>query len=393
MSRRIPVGVWMLGAVSLLMDVSSEIANAILPLYLTQGLMASAAVVGVIEGLAMATAASVRLFAGVLSDRIHSRKGLAVLGYGLAALSKPLFPLAGSAFDVALGKLVDRVGKGIRSAPRDALVADLAPPEARGAAFGVRKTLDTVGGFVGPLAAVGLLVLTSNDLRRVLWIATIPAVAAVVVLLLGVHEPPRRAPVKAAATVGGWTDALVLTPAVWWAIGTASLLTLARFSEAFLVLRAAQSGLTSTVVPLVLVALHLAFALGSYPAGVYSDRVGRRPLLAIGTLILVVAHLVLAAGREPWHVWTGAALWGLHMALTQGVLASLLSDVAPAHLRGSAFGVAGVTSGITMFLGNVVAGVLWQWKGAESTFYTSAALGMAVVVVLIVWQPRSGGER
>jgi MFS family permease len=389
--RRIPIGVWVLGAVSLLMDVSSEIANSLLPIYMTQHLMVSAAAVGLVEGLAMATASATKLFAGVLSDRVQSRKALTVLGYGLAALSKPLFPLADTLMGIVGAKFVDRVGKGIRSAPRDALVADMAPPEVRGASFGVRKGLDTVGGFIGPIAAVALMASTGNDARRVLWFATIPAALAVAVLFFGVQEPPRTSVIK--SKTFRWTDALSLTTATWVAIGITSLLTLARFSEAFLVLRAAESGLTATTVPLVLVGLHLAFGLASYPAGAWSDRIGRRPVLVTGVIVLLAAHLVLATGRTPAYLWTGVALWGLHMGLTQGVLASLLSDAAPAHMRGSAFGVASVLTGLVMLVGNTMAGLLWHWHGAEAVFYVSATMAAAVAAALLWWRPQPDAQR
>jgi MFS family permease len=385
--RRIPIGVWVLGAVSLLMDVSSEIANSLLPIYLTQHLMVSAAAVGLVEGLAMATASATKLFAGVLSDRVQSRKALTVLGYGLAALSKPLFPLADTLMGIVGAKFVDRVGKGIRSAPRDALVADMAPPEVRGASFGVRKGLDTVGGFIGPVAAVALMAANGNDARRVLWFATIPAALAVAVLFFGVQEPPRTSVIK--AKTFRWADAWSLTTATWVAIGITSLLTLARFSEAFLILRAAESGLTPTTVPLVLVGLHLAFGLASYPAGAWSDRIGRRPVLVTGAIVLLVAHVVLATGRTPINLWTGVTLWGLHMGLTQGVLSSLLTDAAPAHMRGSAFGIASVLTGLVLLIGNTMAGLLWHWHGAEAVFFVSAAMAAAVAAALVWWRPRA----
>lgn len=386
--KAIPSGVWLLGVVSLLMDVSSEIVNALLPLYLTSHLLVSTTAIGMIEGFAMATAATTRLFAGVISDRVRSRKWLVVLGYGLAAASKLLFPLAASVTAVAAAKFLDRVGKGIRSAPRDALVADLAPAHLRGAAFGVRKGLDTVGGFLGPLAAMALMLAMANDVTAVLWVAVIPAVVAVLLLIVGLREP-RDVRAGTRVTPPSWHDAMRLTRRVWVAIAITSLLTLARFSEAFLILRAAQTGLAPATVPLVLVALHLAYGLASYPAGRISDRLGRTPVLAVGAAVLVAAHLLLATGPTVATLWTGVTLWGVHMGFTQGVQASLLADATPEHLRGSAFGVASVVSGAMAFVGNLLAGWLWQHYGAAFMFSFSAAVATAVTISLLRWPGRS----
>lgn len=384
--RRVPTGVWLLGVVSLLMDVSSEIIASLLPLHLTRNLMAPVAAVGLLEGVAVATANATKIVAGALSDRWRNRKWLAVVGYGLSAASRPLFPLADSIVGITAARMTDRVGKGIRGAPRDALVADLSPVDARGAAFGVRKALDTVGGFVGPLLAIGLVAATGGNLQHVFWIAAIPAAAAVAVLAAGVHEPERRSAAKA-TPIPGWREMVRLTPPMWAAIGIVSLLTAARFSEAFLVLRAAESGIPVQWAPLCLVGLHAAYGLASYPAGVMSDRVGRRPVLVAGALVLVFAHLTLAAGATPVHVAIGIGLWGLHMGLTQGVLSSLLTDVTPPHLRGSAFGVASLVSGVVMFAGNSISGVIWDWRGASVLFLFAAAAACAATTALALWRP------
>lgn len=387
--RRVPGGVWLLGIVSLLMDVSSEVIAPLLPLHLTQNLRISVAAVGVLEGVAMATAAATKIAAGALSDRWRSRKWLAVLGYGLSAASRPLFPLADSVVGITVARLADRVGKGIRGAPRDALVADLSPADARGASFGVPKALDTVGGFLGPLLAIGLVAATDGDLHQVLWIAAIPAAAAVAVLTAGVGEPERRT-ATAATSTPGWREIVRLTPAIWFAIGVGSLLTLARFSEAFLVLRTAESGIPVTWVPLGIVGLHAAYGVASYPAGAWSDRVGRRPVLVAGALVLLVAHLCLAARAAPINLAIGIGFWGVHMGLTQGVLSSLLTDVTPAHLRGSAFGVAGLVSGLVMLVGNTASGVIWHWYGAHVLFSTAAGVTGVAAAALLVWRPRAG---
>lgn len=384
--RRVPAGVWILGLVSLLMDISSEVVASLLPLHLTQNLMVSVAAVGLLEGVAVATASATKIFAGALSDRWRNRKWMAVLGYGLSAASRPLFPLAGSLAGITLARMLDRVGKGIRGAPRDAMVADMSPAEMRGASFGVRKGLDTVGGFLGPLLAIALIAAFNGDVTTVLWIAAAPALIAVVVLAIGVHEPETRTAMKT-AHVPSTREMVLLTRAMWTAIGITSLLTLARFSEAFLVLRAADSGIPVQWVPLVLVALHAAYGLTSYPAGAWSDRVGRRRVLVVGAFVLVCTHLTFAAGATPMHVWIGIGLWGVHMGLTQGVLASLLTDVTPPHLRGSAFGIASFVSGIVMFAGNAASGAIWHWRGAEALFLTAAAVSIAASAALMLWRP------
>jgi MFS family permease len=390
--RRVPPGVWLLGIVSLLMDVSSEIVASLLPLHLTHNLMVSVAAVGLLEGMAMATAAATKVVGGALSDRWRNRKWLTMVGYGLSAASRPLFPLAESMVGITVGRLTDRVGKGIRGAPRDALVADMSPADARGASFGVRKALDTVGGFLGPLLAIALVSATGGNLYQVLWMAAIPAVAAVVVLAAGVREPERRARM-ADVSVPGWHEMMRLTPGVWAAIGIVSLLTLARFSEAFLVLRAAESGVPVEWVPLCLVGLHAAYGLASYPAGAWSDRVGRRPVLIAGAIVLVFTHLTLAGGATPLHLAIGIGLWGLQMGLTQGVLSSLLTDVTPAHLRGAAFGVASLVSGLVMLVGNTASGVLWYWRGAHVLFLIAAGVSCVATVALALWRPTSRQSR
>jgi MFS family permease len=391
--RRVPAGVWVLGVVSLLMDVSSEVVASLLPLYLTQTMMVSVAAVGLLEGVAVVTASATRIFAGALSDRWRNRKWMAVLGYGLSAASRPLFPIADTLVGITAARMLDRVGKGIRGAPRDALVADMSPADARGASFGVRKALDTVGGFLGPLLAIALVAALNGDVSRVLWIAAIPALAAVAVLAFGVREPEsgrgesEERTARKAAPVPGVREMVALTPAMWTAIGITSLLTLARFSEAFLVLRAAESGIPVQWVPLVLVGLHAAYGLTSYPAGAWSDRVGRRRVLVAGASVLICAHLTLAAGATPTYVWIGIGLWGVHMGLTQGVLSSLLTDVTPAHLRGSAFGAASFISGLVMFLGNAASGAIWHWRGAPTLFLTAAAVSCLATAALSLWRP------
>lgn len=381
--RQLPPSIWALGLVSLLMDVSSEMIHSLLPLFMVGALGASALVVGVVEGLAEATALIVKVFSGALSDWLGRRKGLALLGYGLGALTKPVFALATGMGWVLGARLVDRVGKGIRGAPRDALVADIAPPEMRGAAFGLRQSLDTVGAFLGPLLAVGLMLLWANDFRQVFWVAVIPGVLAVLLLWLGVREPER--PVGAVRVNPIRRENLRrLGGAYWSVVALGAVFTLARFSEAFLVLRAEQSGIPLALVPLVMVAMNLVYAATAYPFGHLSDRMGHHRLLAGGLVVLIVADLVLASSSHWAVVVAGVALWGVHMGMTQGLLAAMVAHTAPADLRGTAFGAFNLVSGVAMLLASVVAGALWDAVGASATFWAGAAFG-ALALLGIAW--------
>ena len=384
--RRIPRGVWVLGFVSMLMDISSEMIHSLLPLFMVGALGASAFTVGVIEGLAESTALIVKVFSGALSDYLGKRKGLAVFGYALGALTKPLFALAPGTGIVLTARLLDRVGKGVRGAPRDALVADIAPPEVRGAAFGLRQSLDTVGAFLGPLLAVGLMLWWANDFRAVFWVAVIPGLLAVALLLWGVREPERAA--GAPRTNPIRRDNLRrLGGAYWWVVGLGAVFTLARFSEAFLVLRAQQSGIAVALVPLVMVAMNLVYAASAYPFGKLSDRMSHKSLLAWGLVVLIAADLVLAMDNHWTTVLAGVALWGVHMGMTQGLLATMVADTAPADLRGTAFGFFNLVSGVAMLAASVVAGLLWDQLGASFTFYAGAAFSALALLGLLVRKP------
>jgi MFS family permease len=387
-SRAIPRSVWLLGLVSLLMDVSSEMVQTLLPLYLVTGLGASAITVGLIEGLAVATAMATRLFAGVLSDWSGQRKPLILLGYGLAALSRPIVPLADTVGWIAGARFLDRVGKGIRSAPRDALIADVTPPELRGASFGLRKSLDTVGGFIGPLVAIGLMLLSGDNFTTVFWIAAIPALIAVAVIIVGIEEPARQTSGKASerprlAALAG------LGPAVWAVVGLCALLTFARFSEAFLLLKAQQTGFALAWIPLVMVLMHLVYGMAAYPVGVLSDRMGRHGMLAASLVFLIAADLVLAMAQAPAALVAGIVLWGLHMGFSQGILATLIADRAPPEARGTAFGALNLATGLAVLAGNLVAGVLWERYGATATFLNGAAFAALALIGFVIAARRS----
>ena len=378
--REIPSSVWALGIVSLLMDFSSEMIHALLPIYLVGAMGATMADVGVIEGVAEATAAIVKIFSGAISDWFGRRKLLAVLGYGLAALTKPMFPLAPDVGWVTAARFLDRVGKGVRGAPRDALVADVTPPALRGAAFGLRQSLDTVGAFLGPAVAVVVMYLTINDIRTVFWIAVIPAVLAVLVLAFGVHEPAETRPAKPARFPLHIAELRGLGGAFWLVVAVTTAFSLARFSEAFLILKAQAVGLPDALAPLTLVAMNIVYAAASYPVGVFSDRGDRLTPLAAGLLALIAADATLASAESLPMVGLGVVLWGLHMGLTQGLLAALIADAAPAALRGTAFGVFNLASGLGLLVASFAAGALWDAHGPGAAF--AAGGGCAAVALL-----------
>jgi MFS family permease len=385
--RTIPRSIWALGFVSMLMDISSEMIHALLPLYLMTVLGASATMVGAIEGMAEATASVTKVFSGAFSDWFSKRKFLVVLGYGLAAITKPVFPLAPSIGWLIGARFVDRIGKGIRGAPRDALLADLAPANLRGASFGLRQSLDTIGAFIGPLLAIALMWITADHFRTVFWVAVLPAFMAVALLVFAVREPDRIAVPRARMPLH-WRELARLGRPFWMVIALATVFTLARFSEAFLLLRAQQSGLRIGLVPLVLVVMNVVYAAGAYPAGAASDRLGRQRLLMIGMLLLIAADLVLALIPGLRGVGMGVALWGLHMAFTQGLFAAWVADIAPAELRGTAFGMYNLMTGGALLVASLVAGVMWDQIGAPATFLAGAAVATCALGGLLLVGPR-----
>lgn len=388
MQNKIPAGVWVLGLVSMLMDISSEMIHSLLPLFMVGTLGASALIVGLVEGAAESTALIVKVFSGVLSDYWGKRKGLAVFGYALGALTKPLFAMAPTAGVVLTARLIDRVGKGIRGAPRDALVADLTPSHLRGAAFGLRQSLDTVGAFLGPLLAAGLMLLWANDFRAVFWVAVIPGMLAVALLAIGVREPPSDAHAAGKRINPIRRENLkALSAQYWWVVGIGAIFTLARFSEAFLVLRAEQSGIPLAAVPLVMVAMNLVYAASAYPFGKLSDRMNHKVLLGLGLIVLFAADLVLASADHWIAVLIGVVLWGVHMGMTQGLLAAMVAHTAPAHLRGTAFGFFNLVSGIAMLIASVVAGILWDQLGAAFTFYAGAGFCVLTLITIMMRKP------
>ncbi|MFP8779184.1 MFS transporter [Hydrogenophaga sp. RWCD_12] len=389
--RRLPGAIWALGFVSLLMDISSELIHSLLPVFLVTGLGASMVTVGLLEGAAEATALIVKVFSGALSDWWGKRKPLALLGYGLGAATKPLFALATTIEPVIAARLIDRIGKGIRGAPRDALVADIAPPDMRGAAFGLRQSLDTVGAFLGPLLAMGLMLLWHNDFRAVFWVAVIPAALCVLLLMFGVQEPERPAGAPRTQPISR-ENLRKLSGAYWWVVGIGAVFTLARFSEAFLVLRVQQGGLAIAWVPMVLIVMNAIYALGAYPFGRLADIMDRRSLLAMGVVVLIGADALLAWSGQGLVAWGGIALWGVHMAMTQGLLAAMVADTSPPELRGTAFGLFNLVSGVAMLIASGLAGLLWDQLGAGATF--GAGMGLAALSLLVLMlRPMSPAAR
>lgn len=381
-ATRLPGAIWALGFVSLLMDVSSEMVHSLLPVFLVSAIGASALVVGVIEGLAEALALIVKVFSGALSDFWGKRKGLAVIGYGLGALSKPLFALAPGAGLVLAARLLDRTGKGIRGAPRDALIADITPPAMRGAAFGLRQSLDAVGAFLGPLLAVGLMLLWANDFRAVFWVAVIPGLLAVLVLVFGVTEPVHPRAGRGVNPLRRESLRRLSRP-YWTVVILGALFALARFSEAFLLLRAAQGGLAVSWILLVMVVMNVVYSASAYPVGRLADRMSHTSLLATGVIVLLLADLVLAASNHWAPVLCGVAIWGLHLGMTQGLLAAMVAHAAPAELRGTAFGAFNLVSGLALLVASILAGLLWDSVGARATFLAGAGFCALTLLCLL----------
>jgi MFS family permease len=388
--RALPAGIWALGFVSLFMDISSEMIHALLPVYMVTVLGTSVLTVGFIEGVAEATASITKIFSGALSDWLGRRKLLAGVGYGLAAFTKPIFPLAATVQWLIAARFIDRVGKGIRGAPRDALVADISPAHLRGASFGLRQSLDTIGGFLGPIGAMVLMWLTADHFKAVFWIAVIPAFISFGLLLVAVREPKRPANLRRVRMPLRRTELARLGTDYWRVVAVATVFTFARFSEAFLVLRAQSTGLPLMLVPAVMVVMSVAYAASAYHAGVLSDRVDRYAVLTIGLIFLLAADVTLAFSSGVAGVGIGAFLWGLHMGFTQGLLATLVADTAAPELRGTAFGMFNLVTGLALLVASLVAGALWDVFGPEGTFLAGAGFTLLTLAGLLFVRKRPG---
>lgn len=381
--KKIPTGIWVLGFVSLLMDISSEMIHSLLPLFMVTMLGASVLAVGVIEGIAESTALIIKVFSGVISDYFGKRKQLTVFGYALGAFSKPLFALATSINTVMAARFIDRIGKGIRGTPRDALVADIAPAHLRGAAFGLRQSLDTIGAFVGPLLGVGLMLLWANDFRAVFWFSMIPGLMAVLLLVFGINEPRKALPHVRINPIQR-VNLSRLNASYWWVVAIGGVFTLARFSEAFLVLKALQVGIALALVPLVVVVMNIAYASTAYPFGKLSDKLGHQQLLIYSLLVLICADAVLALSTNWLSMLAGVLLWGLHMGISQGLLSRMVADTAPEDLRGTAYGFFNLISGIALLIASSLAGLLWQQAGSSATFYAGAGFSALALIGLLL---------
>jgi len=369
------------------MDTSSELVHSLLPVFMGTVLGASMMTIGIIEGIAEAAAAITKVFSGAISDYLGKRKVLAVIGYGLAALSKPIFPLATTIYWVSGARFIDRIGKGIRGAPRDALVADITPVNLRGAAYGLRQALDSVGAFVGPLLAILLMGLFANDIRSVLWAALLPALLSVSLLVIGVREPEAEHVSPASVKVLALVDIKRMPLRYWGVVVLGAVFTLARFSEAFLVLRAQDVGVAIAYVPVVMIVMNIVYSVIAYPAGAAADRMSARTLLVIGLLLLIVADIALALAKAPGTVFLGAAFWGLHMAFTQGLLSKLVADAAPVELRGTGFGIFNLVSGVALLLASVIAGGLWSQFNASATFIAGGSFAALAAAGLLLYRP------
>jgi len=391
--RRLPISIWGLGFVSMFMDISSELVHSLLPIFMATVLGTSIVTIGIIEGFAEGAAAITKIFSGAISDYFGKRKFLAVAGYTLSAITKPVFPIATTIGWVFGARFVDRIGKGIRGAPRDALVADIAPLQLRGAAYGLRQSLDSVGAVIGPLLAVICMIWLTGDIRAVLWVAVVPAFIAVFLLVSVVREP--ESPDRAADPRNRLmlTDAKSLPRRYWLVVALGAVFTLARFSEAFLILRAQDVGLAIDYVPIIMIVMNIFYSIFAYPAGAAADRLSARTLLVLGLAILVVADLLLAMAVSPWITFAGAAFWGLHMAFTQGLLSKLVADTAPADLRGTAFGVFNLVSGVALFLASFIAGSLWTAFGASATFIAGALFAFLAAMGLLLNRPKTRSYR
>jgi MFS family permease len=384
--RKLPKGIWALGFVSMFMDISSELVHSLLPILMATTLGASMVTIGIVEGFAEAGAAITKVFSGVISDYFQKRKFLAVVGYGLAAITKPIFPLATSIGWVFGARFVDRIGKGIRGAPRDALVAEIAPAQLRGAAYGLRQALDSVGAFVGPLLAIAFMIWLANDIKAVLWVAVLPAFIAVFLLIVGVREPESLNHAAAHRNLLTFNNAKRLRLRYWLVVALGAVFTLARFSEAFLILRAQDVGLAIGYVPVIMIVMNVVYSLFAYPAGAAADRISARTLLLMGLGILVIADIVLAIAASPGIALLGSAFWGLHMALTQGLLSKLVADTAPADLRGTAFGIFNLVTGGALLLASVIAGALWSMFGASATFIAGSSFAALAAIGLLFYR-------
>ncbi len=378
--QKLPRNVWFLGFVSLLTDVNSKMVQSVLPLFLVSVLGTNLVTIGVIEGIAESTASVLKIFSGALSDYWGKRKELAVAGYGLSAVFTPLFALATTPARVLFARFADRVGKGIRVAPRNALIADVTPSSQRGAAYGLRQSLDTIGAFSGPFIATALLFYSNQNFRLVFLSAAIPGLMTITILIFGVKEAPktsheRRNPLQ-------WNALKSLGKSYWMLVTVALLFNLGNFSDAFLLLRAQQIGIATNLIPLSFVIMNITYGLSAYPIGVLSDKIGRKGLLISGFTLFSLVYFGFAFAQTPWQIWVLFALCGLYLGKTQGLLLANVADKVPEDLRGTAFGLINLVTGVALLPASLLAGILWQHMGSQATFIVSSGFAFAAIVAL-----------
>lgn len=377
---KIPRTVWVLGFVSLLMDISSEMIHALLPLFMAGALGASAIWIGLVEGIGEGTALIAKVFSGVVADRFGHKKHLVFAGYFLGVVSKPVFALAGCMPVVLAARFFDRIGKGLRGAPRDAIVADVTDESIRGAAYGLRQSLDAAGAFVGPLIATLLLLLWTEDLRSIFWIALIPGAACLLLILIGVEDNVTET--KNTKRIEWNEIGSVMTPAFRQLVILGTLFSLARFSNAFIVLKAADIGIDQAWIPMIIVLMHIAFSLSSYPFGMLADRLNPMRLLALGMVLLALSDLLFAFAANTAVLILGVVLFGMHLGATQGIFSAIVSEVAVSHLRATAFGVFNFFSGIALLVSGLVAGGLWELFGAQYCFAGGVVFAVLTLVLI-----------
>jgi MFS family permease len=367
------------------MDLSSEMILSILPIFLVTGLGVSVLTLGLIEGLAEGVASVIKAFSGALSDYLKKRKILVVIGYGLSTLTKPFFALASTATWIFVARFVDRLGKGIRGAPRDSLIADSTSTKIRGTAYSLRQTLDTLGAVLGPIFAIIILYLTTNNFRLVLWFAVIPAVLCIVVLIFGVKESTLKKNISRKKSYFLFENFLKITPVIWLFFLTVFILNLGHFSEAFLLLRSQEIGLKVSFIPVVFVVMNVAYAIVAVPFGHLADRGGFFILIVCGFLILVLADIILALTNSVGWMFVGIIFWGIHLGMTQGLLLAMISKLSPLELRGTSFGLFHAISGVALLTASLIAGYLWQYYYSGLIFFVSAIITLVGITTFFLW--------
>lgn len=365
------------------MKISSVIVFTLSPLFMTQVLGASIFAVGILEGILEVITLLARIFSGIISDYIHKRKSIIVVGYIFALISRPFLALATRMEDVFLGRAFDRIGNGLDATPRDALVGDLAPPQIKGACYGLRESLSRAGSFAGALLVMALLWLTEGNFSLVFWIGSIPTVLALMVLVIFVKDSPNQQAQHKKPTHKFKLKDLKKLPLPFWLILLLSgLFMLSNFSGAFLILRAEQTGLDLHLTSLVMIIQNLATAGTAYPVGYLSDKMGRRSMMGVGIVLIVCSDLLLAWGGSLYTILGGVLLWGAEIGITQSILAVFLADTCPQDLRGTGFGLFHFINGCCLLLANVFAGWIWHDVNPSAMFLASAVMASCSAFVL-----------